>query len=111
MVDLIGSPSVPVAIAVSEVVNHLKGKKRDLLVSTGGPVRLLYLECEDGDYRIRVGDILEVDMPSDAVPQNEILDGTGALGMQTGQIRVMRAPDNLTVLGLSNKSVLTFYYI
>ena len=98
MSDLAGPRSVPSAFAVSEDINHLKGKKRDLLVHPGGSVRLLYLECEDGEYRLRVGDILEVDMPADAIPKNEVTDGTGSLGMEIGQIRIMPAPEELTVL-------------
>jgi hypothetical protein len=111
MSDLLGPRSIPSALAVPEEINHLKGKKRDLLVHPGGSVRLLYLECEDGEYRLRLGDILEVNMPSDAVPKTEITDGTGSLSLRAGQIRVMPAPDELTALGLSPKSVLTFYYI
>jgi len=111
MGDLRGLPSVPDALAVSDEINHLKGKKRDLLTHPGGPIRLLYLECEDGEYRMRIGNIPEVDMPDDAIPKNEVLDGTGSLSLQAGQIRTMPAPEELTVRGLSNKSVLTFYYI
>jgi len=111
MGDLLGPRSIPSALATSEAINHLKGKKRDVLVHPGGPIRILYLECEDGEYRLRVGDIPEVDMPTDAVPKTEVLDGTGSLSMRTGQIRIMPAPELLTVLGLSPRSVLTFYYV
>lgn len=111
MGDLHGQASIPTALAISEEINHLKGKKIDVLVNPGGSVRLLYLECEEGEYRIRSGSIPELDMPDDAIPKNEVLDGTGSLGMREGQVRVLPAPREVTVRGLSSKSVLTYYYV
>ncbi len=111
MSDLLGPRAIPPGLAISESINHLKGNKRDVLVHPGGPVRILYLECEKGEYRLRSGDIPEIDMPADAVPKDEVLDGTGSLSMRSGQIRALPAPGLLTVLGLSPTSVLTFYYI
>ncbi len=111
MADLFGSPSKPAAVAVSEEINHLMGKKIDLLAKPGGPIRLLYLECERGDYRIRVGNIPAVDMPENTPPTTEVSDGSGSLSLTEGQIRVMPAPDEVTVRGLSNQSTLTFYYV
>ena len=110
MVDLFGSPSKPAAVAVSEEINHLKGKKVDLLTKPSGPIRLLYLECEKGDYRVRVGNIPAIDMPGDTPPAGEVSDGSGSLSLTEGQIRIIPAPDEVTVSGLSNSSVLTFYY-
>ena len=111
MADLFGSPSRPAAVAVSEEINHLKGKKIDLLMKPSGPIRLLYLECEKGDYRIRVGTILIGDMFGDTPPTSEVLDGSGTLSLTEGQIRIIPAPEEVTVLGLTNSSVLTFYYV
>lgn len=111
MGDLRGRPAAPDAVAVAENIFHLKGTQVAVLQHPGGGVRLLYLECEDGDYRIRVGDISSANMPTDAIPKNEVTDGTGSLGLSAGQIRVMPAPQEVTVRGLSNKSVLTLYYV
>ncbi len=111
MADLFGSPSTPAAVAVAEGINHLKGKKINLLVKPGGPVRLLYLECEKGDYRIRIGNIPAANMPGDTPPAAEVLDGSGSLSLTEGQTRTIPAPDEVTVSGLTNPSVLTFYYV
>ena len=111
MADLSGGGrGRPDAIAVSEDINHLTGKVRNVLMHPGGAARLLYLECESGDYRIRVGDILEADMGA-ATPPPAVSDGTGTLGLTEGQTRIIAAPQALTVLGLKNGSVLTFYYV
>ncbi len=111
MSDLRGLPASPNAVSIAENIFHLKGTQVAVLVHPGGSIRLLYLECEAGEYRIRIGDIEVIDMPSDAVPKDEVIDGTGSLGLKEGQIRVMPAPAELTVRGLSNKSVLTLYYV
>jgi len=111
MADRSGPLSVPDAVAVAENIFHLKGTQLTVLEHPGGSVRLLYLECEDGEYRLRVGDINDNDMPEDAIPKNEVTNGTGSLSLRAGQTRLMPAPEELTVRGLSNKSVLTLYYI
>lgn len=111
MADLFGSASKPSAVTVAENINHLKGKKVDLLTKPSGPIRLLYLECERGDYRLRVGNIPAIDMPGDSPPSSELLDGSGSLALTEGQVRIIPAPDEMTVSGLSNQSTLTFYYV
>ncbi len=111
MADLRGPRASPNAIAIAENIFHLKGTQLTVLDHPGGAVRLLYLECEEGEYRIRIGDIDDVDMPDDAIPKDEVSNGTGSLSLRAGQIRVMPAPDELTIRGLSNKSVLTLYYV
>lgn len=112
MADLSGGGrGRPDAIAVSEEINHVTGANLDVLASPGGAIRLLYLECERGDYRIRVGDIPLVDMGNATPPAGNVLDGTGTLGLTEGQVRVLAVPPELTVLGLKNNSVLTFYYV
>ena len=111
MSDRIGPVSVPSALAISEEIYHLKGKSTTVLINPGGPVRTLYLECEDGEYRIRSGDIPASQMPDDAVPKNAVINGTGSLSLREGQVRTMPAPERITVRGLSNKSVLTYYYV
>ncbi len=111
MADLRGQPASPDAVAVAENIFHLKGTQLTVLEHPGGGIRLLYLECEDGEFRLRVGDIADVNMPGDAVPKNEVTDGTGSLSLSAGQVRIMPAPEELTVRGLSNKSVLTLYYV
>ncbi len=111
MSDLLGSPSKPAAVAVSEAINHRMGKKVDLLTKPGGAIRLLYLECERGDYRIRVGNILDVDMPEDTPAADEVSDGSGSLSLTEGQVRIIPAPPEVTVRGLTNQSTLTFYYV
>lgn len=111
MSDLRGTPSSPNAISIAENIFHLKGTQITVLENPGGPIRLLYLECEAGEYRIRAGDIDAIDMPDDAVPKDEVTDGTGSLSLREGQTRIMPAPKELTVRGLSNKSVLTLYYV
>jgi len=109
MGDRLGPVSVPAGTAIAEEVNHLKGK--DVTVLTNPGKRMIYLECERGEYRIRSGDISESDMPDDAIPKHQVTDGTGSLSLQEGQVRIIPAPDELTVRGLSKKSVLTFYYV
>ena len=112
MADLAGGGrGRPDAIAVSEEINHVTGANLDVLVSPGGAIRLLYLECERGDYRIRVGNISLVDMGMETPPSVPVSDGTGTLGLMEGQVRVLAASPELTVLGLKNNSVLTFYYV
>jgi len=111
MSDLRGPRASPDAVGVPEDIFHLKGKQVDVLLHPGGPIRLLYLECESGDYRLRVGNIPDVDMPKDVIPKATVTDGTGSLSLTEGQIRLMPAPEEITVRGLSKKSVLTFYYI
>ena len=111
MADLRGPQASPDAVAVAENIFHLKGVNLTVLVHPGGAVRLLYLECEEGEYRLRVGNIADIDMPEDAIPKNEVTDGAGSLSLRAGQVRIMPAPEELTVRGLSNKSVLTLYYV
>lgn len=109
MGDRFGPVPIPSGAAVSTEVNHLKGKKVDVLTNPG--TRMIYLECERGDYRIRSGDIADGDMPDDAIPRGDVSDGSGSLSLQDGQIRIIPAPEKLTVRGLSNRSVLTYYYV
>lgn len=111
MADLRGPRAAPDAIAIAENIFHLKGVNTTVLEHPGGAVRLLYLECEEGEYRLRIGNIPVIDMPSDAIPKDEVTDGTGSLSLRAGQVRIMPAPEALTVRGLSNKSVLTIYYV
>ncbi len=111
MGDLHGQPASPSALAISEEINHLKGEKVDVITNPKGSVRLLYLECEEGDYRIRSGEVTSAGMPEDAIPDDEITDGTGSLSLREGQIRIFPAPAKVTVRGLSNKSVLTYYFV
>ena len=111
MSDLHGSSARPAALAISEEINHLKGDKVDVITNPKGSVRLLYLECEAGEFRIRSGEIAPASMPEDAVPDDEITDGSGSLSLREGQVRVFPAPAKVTVRGLSNKSVLTYYFV
>ena len=112
MADLAGGGrGRPDAIAVSEEINHLTGANLVVLDSPEGAIRLLYMECERGDYRIRVGNIPIGDMGDNSPPLSAVFDGTGTLGLTEGQIRVLAAPPELTVLGLKNNSTLTFYYV
>ncbi len=96
---------------VPEDINHLRGENVSVLVNPKGSTRYLYMECEEGDYRIRVGEIVPVDMPEDAVPESDVSDGTGSLSLREGAIRAIPAPDMVTVRGLSKKSVLTYYWV
>ena len=111
MSDKRGGVTQVIDVSVPEEINHLHGQKVDVLSNSQGPVRTLYLECEAGEYRIRVGNIPSGDMPGDAVPSTEVTDGTGSLSMREGMVRAIPAPDDMTVRGLTNKSVLTYYWI
>ncbi len=111
MSDKRGGVTQVIDVSVPEEINHLRGQKVDVLNNPQGPVRTLYLECEAGEYRIRVGDISAGDMPGDAIPPNEVNDGTGSLSMREGMVRAIPAPDDMTVRGLTNKSVLTYYWV
>ena len=111
MSDKRGGVAQVIDVAVPEEVNHLLGKKVNVLVNPAGFVRTLYLECEAGEYRIRIGNISSGDMPDDAIPKSEISNGTGSLSMRTGSVRSFPAPDEITVRGLTNKSLLTYYWV
>ncbi|MEE8372511.1 MAG: hypothetical protein V3R87_02080 [Dehalococcoidia bacterium] len=111
MADLHGRPARSAALAISEEINHLKGDKVDVIINPKGSVRLLYLECEEGEFRIRSGEILPINMPDNAIPEAEVTDGSGSLSLREGQSRVFPAPAMVTVRGLSNKSVLTYYFV
>ncbi len=111
MSDKRGGVSQVIELAISEEINHLKGKKVDVLINPDGEVRSLYLECENGEYRIRIGDIPDADMPDDAIPKHEVTDGIGSVSLKDGSVRVIPAPEKITVRGLSHKSVLTYYWI
>ncbi len=111
MSDKRGGVTQVIDVSVPEEINHLRGQKVDTLNNPQGSVRTLYLECEAGEYRIRVGNISDGDMPDDAIPSSELTDGTGSLSMREGMVRAIPAPNDMTVRGLTNKSVLTYYWI
>ena len=67
MSDKRGGVTQVIDVSVPEEINHLRGQKVDTLNNPQGSVRTLYLECEAGEYRIRVGNI------SDGIPSPPII--------------------------------------
>lgn len=94
---------------LGDEVNHLVGNTATLLTKPDNSVSILYLSCEVGNFRIKNGDATGT--ITSATPSASVTDGSGTWKISEGEQITIAAPKDITVIGDSAESVLTYFWV